>query len=65
MSNDTYNFEFYPADEDMTTVRLSFDKNDLNCAEFHKMCKRFAIALGYNPNTVEKYFGPDSDDWLY
>lgn len=65
MSNkDTYNFEFYPDNDTETPVRLSFDAEDLSCAQLHQMCKAFAYALGYTPNTIEKYFGPDKDDWL-
>lgn len=60
----TYNFEFWPSNEIETPTRLSFDANDVHCSEFHQMCKAFAVALGYAPQTVEKYFGPDRDDWL-
>lgn len=60
----TYNFEFWPSNEIETPTRLSFDANDVHCSEFHQMCKAFAVALGYTPQTVEKYFGPDRDDWL-
>ena len=61
---DTYTFELWPEDNDVTPIRLSFDANDLHCAQLHKMCKAFAYALGYHPDSIEKYFGPDSDDWL-
>lgn len=60
----TYNFEFYPANDIENSVRLSFDVDDLPCGQLHKMCKAFAYALGYLPTTIEKYFGPDKDDWL-
>ena len=61
----TYNFEFWPQNEIETPVRLSFEANNVRCGEFHHMCKAFAIALGYAPSTVEKYFGPDKVDWLF
>ena len=61
----TYNFEFWPQNEIETPVRLSFEANNVRCSEFHHMCKAFAIALGYTPSTVEKYFGPDKVDWLF
>ena len=60
----TYNFEFWPHNDIETPVRLSFDVNDLHCSQFHQMCKKFARALGYAPQTIERYFGPDRDDWL-
>ena len=63
---DTYNFEFYPESSD-TPIRLSFDINadeGLHCAQLHRMYKAFAYALGYSPNSIEKYFGEDSNDWL-
>ena len=61
----TYNFECYPDNKNSINTRLSFDINeDLHCAKFHRMCKAFALALGYHPDTVEKYFGEDSDDDL-
>jgi len=68
MERDTINFEYWPHDknEDSTPTRLSFDvKEGLHCAALHKMCKAFALALGYTPQTVERYFGEDSDDdWM-
>ena len=64
MERNTYNFEFYPENDVEHPVRLSFEANGVHCSEFHHMCKAFAIALGYHPNTVEKYFGPDRDYWL-
>lgn len=62
---DTYNFEYYPGDEQYdTAVRLSFDSDYTSLEEFSNMCRAFAIALGYAPQTVEKYFGPDRNNWL-
>ena len=61
---DLYSFEFYPADDDSTSISLSFNATDLHCAELHKMCKTFALALGFQPKTVDLYFGEDKYDWL-
>ena len=61
---DLYSFEFYPADDDATSITLSFNAVALHCAELHKMCKTFALALGSQPETVDLYFGEDKDDWL-
>ena len=57
MSITTIEFREYHSDE--TTVELNFNVNDdeMDCARFHDYCKRFAIAAGYMPTTVEKYFG--------
>ena len=63
---DTFNFEFYPASNEIP-VRLSFDVDvdeGLRCGQFHHMCKAFAYALGYQPATIKKYFGEDREDWL-
>lgn len=61
---DLYSFEFYPADDDSTSITLSFNATALCCAELHKMCKTFALALGYQPETVNLYFGENNYDWL-
>lgn len=63
MSRDTYNFEFYPADENdwETPVRLSFDiEEGAHLSKIHTACKAFAFALGYAAESVEKMFGPDT-----
>ena len=51
--------EFREYHSDDTNVELTFavDENEMNCAKFHDFCKRFAIAAGYMPSTVEKFFG--------
>ena len=36
----------------------------MNISEFHDKCKRFALALGYHPNTIEKYFGETDTGYL-
>lgn len=58
-----YEFSFYPDDESVEQpVQLSFEEPDdgLHCAKFHRMCKAFAYALGYQNETIERYFGEDS-----
>ena len=53
----TFNFEYYPGDEQYdTVVRLSFDSNYTSLEEFRNMCRTFAIALGYDKNEVYQVF---------
>ena len=62
---DTFNFEFWPDEhnEHEIPMRLSFDmRPNLYCCEIHRMCRAFALALGYTLETVDKYFGPESFD---
>jgi hypothetical protein len=62
VKKNTYNFEFYPDEENEheSSIRLSFElPPDAHCSLIHSMCKRFAIALGYAPQTVEEVFGDD------
>lgn len=43
-------------------VELTFEMpDDASAAELHYVMKRFAIALGYNPETVDSVFGEDLD----
>jgi len=45
-------------------VQLQFSiSSDASLGEIFNMCKKFAIALGYSETSVDKVFGPDSDDW--
>lgn len=56
----TFNFEFYPDSEHERCVRLSFDMEpDLHISEVHRMCRAFAIALGYSVKSVNEYFGEE------
>lgn len=62
-----YEFTFYPGDEtgDEDYVSLTFEAPEhLHAAVFHRMCKKFARALGYAPEAIEKYFGKDNYDDL-
>ena len=65
MKEDTYNFEYWPGTKKnscVAQVRLSFDTDSaLHCADFHSMCRKFAIAVGYTPQTVDEIFGPEID----
>lgn len=60
MYNDTYNFKFIPHNENDweqpidLTVKLS---SDAHISEIHRLCKLFALTLGYDYETVEEYFG--------
>lgn len=58
---DRYNFEFYPNDgKEKGSVQLNFEQpNYLTIYELHKMCKKFAIVLGFSPEVVKEVFGED------
>ena len=62
MSSTTY--EFREWSEDGTNIDLEFTEDDdiMNCYRFHDLCKRFAIAIGYMPSTVERVFGETQYD---
>lgn len=61
---DTYNFEYWPNETNKADpIRVSFDKKHrICCSEFQKMCKAFALALGYSPKSVEEFFPSFDDD---
>lgn len=52
-------YTFSCTDEDGTNTELSFaiDVDNMNLYKLHDMCKRFALALTYSPEKVEKTFG--------
>lgn len=52
-----YSFSEYRADDTNVSFDFTENEDEMNCARFHDYCKRFAIAIGYLPETVEKYFG--------
>lgn len=62
MSKITYDFHEYR--DDGTLVELEFVEDDdiMDCNRFHDFCKRFAIAIGYSSNTVERVFGETKDN---
>ncbi len=56
----TFEFEFYPSSEHEHRVSVSFEQPaDLHISELHRMCKAFALALGYDYRNIEEYFGKD------
>lgn len=56
--NATISFSFYP--EHYPDVDLSFHCNeDLSFDELVDYFKRFAVAMSYSPQTIEKYLGED------
>ena len=59
------NYEFVYYDKDGHVTRYEQDvSSDHTIRTYHKLCKRFAIALGYIPSRVEEYFGEDyEEDW--
>ena len=67
MVNQTNTIGFYYREnlnEFAHDVDLQFSiSSDARLGEIFNMCKKFAIALGYSETSVDKVFGPDSDDW--
>jgi hypothetical protein len=42
--------------EENVTLRFIVD-NDIHIRDFHRLCKRFALAVGYSEGLVDNYFG--------
>ena len=65
-NNNTENFSFnhLNADGVMTTLSFVVPDSGLTIANFHNMCRRFALSLGYSEKNVDKYFGEESFDNL-
>lgn len=65
MSTNRYEFTFYPGEdneyEHYTCLTLEAPEG-LHAADFHRMCRNFALVLGYAPETIDEYFGPERDD---
>ena len=61
-NNNTENFSFnhLNADGVMTTLSFVVPDSGLTIANFHNMCRRFALSLGYSEKNVDKYFGEES-----
>ena len=57
-------YEFREYRDDDTSIELEFVEDDdiMDCNRLHDFCKRFAIAIGYNLNTVERIFGETKDN---
>ena len=54
-------FSFHPDNkEDCNEFYLNFFVNKgMTIGELHRLCKRFALALGYSEKNVEDAFGED------
>lgn len=54
----TLEFEFYPHCEGYHDIDLRFGVNpDITLQEFHGLCKRFALAMGFAESSIEEVFG--------
>lgn len=53
----TYEFREYNPNGFNVDLEFTESYETMNCARFHDFCKRFAIAVGYMPSTVENIFG--------
>lgn len=58
---DQVSFSFHPDNkENYNDIYLSFFVNEeMSIWELHRLCKRFALVLGYAEKTVEEAFGKD------
>ena len=56
-------FSFYPTDHEFWhDTYLSFSvHNDMRLEELHRLCKKFALALGFSQEGVEEIFGGNWD----
>ena len=52
-------YSFSEWQKDGRNISLDFTEDDarMNCYLFHDLCKRFAVAIGYPSDLVEKVFG--------
>ena len=57
-----YEFRWYDTDENTVVFEIDIDEDNMNCYRLHDYCKRFAVACGYMPETVEKIFGKTDYD---
>lgn len=57
-----YSFSEWRPDDTNISLDFTEDDNKMNCYRFHDFCKRFALAVGYMPSTVEKVFGETQYD---
>ena len=54
----TLEFEFYPHCEGYADVDVRFGVSpDISLHQFHRLCKRFALVMGYSESSVEEIFG--------
>lgn len=59
----TVSFSFYPIDHNFFhDIYLNFSVHeDMDIYELHRLCKRFALVLGYSEDCVERVFREDCD----
>jgi hypothetical protein len=59
-------FNLYPDDESyQQAVSLGFDVNqDMSLEALHRMCRYFALCLGFAESSVDEVFGEESYDDL-
>lgn len=56
MENDILMFSCQSSDGESTSVTFVMP-NDYNIYTLHRLCKRFAAALGYADSSIEQAFG--------
>ena len=56
-------FSFHPTDHEFWhDTYLTFSvHNDMNLEELHRLCKKFALSLGFSAAGVEEVFGGNWD----
>ena len=62
---DRIEMSIYPDDNSPAAhVELGFevDSEDFHIATLHRYCRYFALCLGFAPESVDKYFGEETDD---
>ena len=56
----TLEFEFYPHCEGYADIDVRFGVSpDISLHQFHRLCKLFALTMGYPESSVEETFGED------
>lgn len=56
-------FDSLPHTDYELPVRLEYEIEDNpHITRIHQLCRYFALALGYQEASVDKYFGPDRSD---
>lgn len=63
--NVTYEFREWNEDGRAVDLEFTVDDDEMNCWRFQEMCKKFAIAVGYHPETVEKCFGETNYEEMF
>lgn len=57
-------FNLYPDDNSyQMPVSLSFEVDqDMNLAMLHRLCRYFALCLGFGMSSIDEVFGEESDE---